>query len=31
LPKYNVMLKDNSTYPYLKITDEEWPRVLSTR
>ena len=31
LPKYNVMLKDNSTYPYLKITSEEWPRVLSTR
>jgi excinuclease ABC subunit C len=31
LPKYNVMLKDNSTYPYLKITDEEWPRVITTR
>ena len=30
-PKYNIMLKDNSTYPYLKITNEEWPRVISTR
>ena len=25
------MLKDSKTYPYLKITDEEWPRVISTR
>jgi excinuclease ABC subunit C len=31
LPKYNVMLKDSKTYPYLKITAEEWPRVISTR
>jgi excinuclease ABC subunit C len=31
LPKYNIMLKDNSTYPYLKITNEQWPRVISTR
>lgn len=31
LPRYNVMLKDSKTYPYLKITDEEWPRVISTR
>src|SRR5215218_2226788 len=31
LPKYNVMLKDSKTYPYLKITEEEWPRVISTR
>ncbi len=31
LPKYNVMLKDSKTYPYLKITDEEWPRIISTR
>jgi excinuclease ABC subunit C len=30
-PKYNVLLKDSKTYPYLKITDEEWPRVISTR
>ena len=31
LPKYNVMLKDSKTYPYLKITEEEWPRIISTR
>lgn len=31
LPKYNVMLKDSKTYPYLKITNEEWPRIISTR
>ncbi len=30
-PHYNVMLKDDKTYPYLKITDEEWPRVVITR
>ncbi|MDQ3225468.1 MAG: excinuclease ABC subunit UvrC, partial [Chloroflexota bacterium] len=30
-PRYNVMLKDSKTYPYLKITNEEWPRVISTR
>lgn len=30
-PKYNVMLKDSKTYPYLKITNEEWPRIISTR
>ncbi|MFN8594388.1 MAG: excinuclease ABC subunit UvrC [Thermomicrobiales bacterium] len=30
-PRYNVMLKDSKTYPYLKITNEEWPRILSTR
>ena len=30
-PRYNVMLKDSKTYPYLKITDEEWPRIVSTR
>jgi excinuclease ABC subunit C len=30
-PKYNVMLKDSKTYPYLKITEEEWPRIISTR
>lgn len=30
-PHYNVMLKDSKTYPYLKITNEEWPRIISTR
>ena len=30
-PKYNILLKDSKTYPYLKITNEEWPRVIITR
>lgn len=30
-PRYNVMLKDSKTYPYLKITNEDWPRIISTR
>ncbi|MEX2314811.1 MAG: excinuclease ABC subunit UvrC, partial [Thermomicrobiales bacterium] len=30
-PHYNVRLKDNKTYPYICITAEEWPRVISTR
>jgi excinuclease ABC subunit C len=30
-PHYNVRLKDNKTYPYIKITNEDWPRVISTR
>jgi len=30
-PHYNILLKDDKTYPYLKITDEEWPRVVITR
>ena len=27
MPKYNIMLKDDSSYPYLKITNEEYPRL----
>lgn len=30
-PKYNIMLKDDKTYPYLVITNEEHPRVLKVR
>jgi len=31
-PKYNVMLKDDKTYPYIKITvNETFPRVLMVR
>ncbi len=31
-PRYNVRLKDDKGYPYLKIkTSEEWPRVYITR
>lgn len=27
MPRYNIKLKDSSGYPYLKITDEEYPRI----
>lgn len=30
-PKYNVMLKDDKTYPFIKITNERHPRLLVTR
>ena len=31
-PKYNIKLKDNKTYPYIKITvNEQYPRVFITR
>ena len=31
-PKYNILLKDDKQYPYIKIkTDEKYPRILVTR
>jgi excinuclease ABC subunit C len=30
-PRYNVLLKDDKTYPYIKITNETHPRLLITR
>lgn len=30
-PKYNVLLRDDKTYPYIKVTGEEWPRIVKTR
>ncbi len=31
-PKYNVLLRDDKTYPYIKVTlQEEYPRILKTR
>ncbi len=30
-PKYNINLKDGKTYPVLKITNEDFPRVYRTR
>ncbi len=31
LPKYNIMLKDDKTYPWIVITNERFPRVMLTR
>lgn len=30
-PKYNIMLKDDKSYPYLKITNEKYPQLVMTR
>lgn len=31
-PKYNIMLRDDKTYPYLKVTlNEEYPRLITVR
>ena len=30
-PRYNISLKDDKTYPFLKITAEKFPRILITR
>ncbi|MCJ1995271.1 excinuclease ABC subunit UvrC [Lactococcus piscium] len=31
MPKYNIMLKDDKSYPFIKITREKYPRLLITR
>ena len=30
-PKYNIMLKDDKSYPFIKITNESYPRLIITR
>lgn len=30
-PKYNIMLKDDKTYPYIRVTNEPYPRIFTTR
>ena len=30
-PKYNIMLKDDKSYPFIKITKERYPRLIITR
>ncbi len=30
-PKYNIDLKDNSSYPYIRLTADKYPRIFATR
>lgn len=30
-PRYNIMLRDDKTYPFIRITNEDYPRIFSTR
>ncbi len=31
MPKYNIKLKDAKSYPYIKVTNEEFPKLFVTR
>lgn len=30
-PKYNILLKDNKSYPYIEITNDKYPRLIISR
>jgi len=30
-PKYNINLKDDKSYPFIKVSSEDFPRIFSTR
>jgi excinuclease ABC subunit C len=31
LPKYNILMKDGKNHVYIKITDEEFPKIIKVR
>lgn len=30
-PRYNILLKDDKGYSYIKVTNEQWPRILAVK
>lgn len=31
MPKYNIRLKDDRSYPFIRVTNEQFPRLVITR